>query len=517
MSEHLTPLDATFLELEQADESAHMHIGGIMVFDPLPSGGSPSREELCQHLLRRLGQLPRYGQRLSEPHTGGLSWPEWEDDPTFDIGRHVTRAALPSPGGYEELAEWSSGFFSQRLDRHRPLWEIALVEGLANGRWALAHKTHHSMVDGVGSVDVGHLILDATADAAPTAPSSPSSPSGASGDYAPSSLGADRQTSTGHRTPPGSLARLAHAWAGLVPTDTILHATQMGAHGVLHPREALSSARSAIDLIVREELHAAPHTSLNIPIGTRRRFDVVRIPLADLKEIKSSLGGTINDVVLAVTASGLRALLESRGEALPAEGLRAMVPMNVRIAGEHLALGNQISSLYVELPVAHADPVRRYRETVARSESLKSAGRQAAGSTAVIELTGLAPPVIHATIAQALYATRLFNVTITNVPGPQQTLYAFGAPLREVHPLVPLAAERAVGVAALSYDGNVFFGVVADRDTVPDLEVLVGALSASVEELLCAARADGVVPKDRAPRTSRPRRGPAVRDAEGMR
>ena len=190
--------------------------------------------------------------------------------------------------------------------------------------------------------------------------------------------------------------------------------------------------------------------------------------------------------------------------------------MNVRILGEHLALGNRISSLFLELPVAQADPVRRYRETVARSESLKSAGQQAAGSTAVLELTGLAPPVIHATIAQALYATRLFNVTITNVPGPQQTLYAFGAPLRELHPLVPLAPERAVGVAAMSYDGSVFFGVVADRDTVPDLEVLLRALGASVEELLSAARADGASPKDGTARASRPRR-PAARNADGVR
>ena len=516
MSEHLTPLDATFLELEQADESAHMHIGGVLVFDPLPDGGPPSREELCQHLESRLGQLPRYGQRLSEPHTGGLSWPEWEDDPAFDIRRHVTRAALPAPGGYEELTEWASGFFSQRLDRHRPLWEMAMVEGLADGRWALAHKTHHSMVDGVGSVDVGHLMLDATPGAGLAAPSSPSSVSGESGGHTPS-LGTDRQPSAGHPTAPGPLASLAHAWAGLLPAETILHAAEMGAHGVLHPREALRSARSALAMIVSEELHAAPHTSLNVPIGTRRRFDVVRVPLADLKEIKDSLGGTLNDVVLTVTTSGLRALLQSRGEPLPADGLRAMVPMNVRVASEHLALGNRISSLFLELPVVQADPVRRYHETVARSESLKSEGEQAAGTTAVIEIAGLAPPVVHATIAQALYATRLFNVTITNVPGPKQTLYAFGAPLREIHPLVPLAAEHAVGVAALSYDGNVFFGVVADRDTVPDLGVLLSALQASVQELLSAARAGGVGLKDSAPRASRPRRRPAARDADHAR
>ncbi len=529
MSEHLSALDATFLELEQADESAHMHIGTIMVFDPRPDGGSHSREELCQHLVSRLAELPRSRQRLSQPHTGGLSWPEWEEDPAFDIGRHVARAALPAPGGDEELGEWASGFFSVRLDRHRPLWEMALVEGLADGRWALATKTHHCMVDGVGSVDVGHLLLDVTPDAAPAAPSSPSAASGASGGHAPSSLDVHRPTSAAQPSASGSLASLARAWAGLLPVETILHAAQMGAHGVLHPREALRSARAALSIIVHEELRAAPHTSLNGPIGTRRRFDVVRVPLADLKEIKSSLGGTVNDVVLTATTSGLRALLESRGEALPAGGLRAMVPMNLRAASEHLALGNRISSLYVELPVAEADPVRRYHETVARAKSLKSDGQQAAGATAMIEITALAPPVIHATIAQALYATRLFNVTVTNVPGPQQTLYAFGAPMREVYPLVPLAAEHAVGVAAASYDGNVFFGVVADRDTVPDLEVLLSAVGASIGELLAvarahgaapadgAARADGAAPAHGAPGASRPRRRPAARNADGVR
>ncbi len=499
MSEHLTALDATFLELEEADESAHMHTGVIMVFDPRPDGGSPSHEEVCRYLASRLGQLPLYGQRLSEPHTGGMSWPEWQDDPAFDIDRHVARAALPAPGGDEELAEWASGFFSQRLDRHRPLWEMVLVEGLANGRWAIATKTHHCMVDGVGSADVGHLLLDTTPDAAPVVPSLPSLTSDGSGGHAPSSLDADHPTSSAHPTAPGSLARLAHAWAGLLPVDTFGRAAQMGAHGVLHPRDALRNARSALAVIVREELHAAPRTSLNVPIGTLRRFEIVRVPLADLKEIKNALGGTINDVVLALTTSGLRALLQSRGEALPAGGLRAMVPISVRAASEHLALGNRVSSLYVELPVAQADPMLRYHETVARSESLKAEGQQAAGTTAVIELAGLAPPVIHATMAQAIYATRLFNLTITNVPGPQQTLYALGAPMREVYPLVPLAAEHAIGVAAASYDGSVFFGVVADRDTVPDLDVLLSAMVASVEELLALARADRVALKDGAP------------------
>jgi diacylglycerol O-acyltransferase / wax synthase len=485
VSEHLTALDATFLELEQVDESAHMHIGGIMVFDELPGGGAPGREELAALLLARLGQLPRYRQRLSKIHTGGLSWPEWQKDPDFDIDRHLTRAAIPAPGGDTELQEWASSFFSQRLDRHRPLWEIVLVEGLADGRWALATKTHHCMVDGVGSVDVGQLMLDATPEG-----NEDTSPKGARSHRraaaAASSLEVPANGAQSGRD--GALASLAQAGADLVPVELLLQAARAGIQTALHPREALRSARSALGMILREELHGAPRTSLNQPIGTLRRFEVVRVPLADMREIRSSLGGTINDVVLTVTASGLRALLLSRGETLPVNGLRAMVPMNVRAASEHLALGNKISSLFVELPVIASDPVRRYRETVSLSQSLKSDGQQAAGTTAVIELAGLAPPVIHAAIAQALYATRLFNLTITNVPGPQQTLYAFGAPLRETYPLVPLAAEHAVGVAVLSYDGDMFFGVVADRDSVPDLDVMLVALRDSVDELKAIAR-----------------------------
>ena len=347
---------------------------------------------------------------------------------------------------------------------------------------------------------------------APVAAPQPPAASGGSGGGAPSPVVADRPTSSARPATPGSLARLAHVWGGLLPVETMVHATQMGVQGVLHPRDALSNARSALEVIVREELRPAPRTSLNVPIGTLRRFEVVRVPLADLKEIKNSLGGTINDVVLTATASGLRALLQSREEALPAAGLRAMVPINIRAASEHLALGNRVSSLYVELPVANADPVLRYHETVARSETLKSEGQQAAGTTAVIELAGLAPPVIHAAVARALYATRLFNVTITNVPGPQQTLYALGAPMREVYPLVPLAAEHAIGVAAASYDGSVFFGVVADRDTVPDLEVMLNALGASVEELLAVARARGVAVSDGATPPRPARRRPAARN-----
>jgi WS/DGAT/MGAT family acyltransferase len=494
MGDHLTALDATFLELEQADDSAHMHIGGILVFDPIPGGGAPTPEQLCAHLESRLHSLPRYSQRLSQPRTGGLSWPEWREDPTFELSRHITRAALPAPGGSRELQDWVSGFFSQRLDRHRPLWEMVIVEGLEGGGWALATKTHHCMVDGVGSVDVGHLILDAS-------PEPPAKTAGrritkrSRGANAPGAGEGDGagsgpvQPAKQGRTLPAPLASLARAWEGLVPSESLSQLAQMSVHGMLHPREALSSARDVAEVIVRDELNAAPGTSLNEPIGTRRRLEAVRVQLADMKEIKNALGGTVNDVALAITASGVRELLLSRGEALPAHGLRAMVPMNIRTASERLALGNKVSSLFVELPVEDADPLARYQDTVARSKRLKDDGHQAAGTSTMIGLTALAPPVLHATIAQALYAKRLFNLTITNVPGPQQTLYAFGAPLREIQPLVPLAADHAVGVAVMSYDGAVCFGVAADPDAVPDLDVMLAGMQESADALLACAHA----------------------------
>jgi diacylglycerol O-acyltransferase / wax synthase len=497
VSEHLTALDATFLELEEADDSAHMHIGGIMVFDALPDGRAPSHREICAHLEARLESLPRYRQRLSHPRTGGMNWPEWERDPHFELAGHVGRAALPAPGGEAELSEWASRFFSQRLDRHRPLWEMVIVEGLAGGRWALAHKTHHCMVDGVGAVEVGHVLLDADATAAPK-------------------RGVGRQraepaaSEASEADPPaasfarGPLEALSRAWAALLPLQAVVGATRLGAASALHPRVAMRRARAAVALVVRDELHAAPQTSINVPIGSRRRFEVIRVPLADLKEIKRVLGGTINDVVLASSASALRALFLSRGETLPASGLRAMVPMNVRIARDRRALGNRVSSLFLELPVTGASPMQRYAETVADSAAVKSDGSQAAGTDMVIELAGLAPPVIHASLARALYGTRLFNLTVTNVPGPQQTLYVLGAPLREIHPLVPLAAEHALGIAVLSYDGNVCFGIVADPDAVPDLDVVTSSLKGSVEDLLELARARSALPGERT-QTSRSR------------
>jgi diacylglycerol O-acyltransferase len=458
MTEHVTPLDATFLELEEADDSAHMHIGGLSTFEPPPGEGPPSIEALRLHLDERLGALPRYRQRLSEPHTGGLTWPSWEPEPHFDIDQHVHRAALPAPGGDAELMEWVGQYWSHRLDRSRPLWDIVLLEGLEGGRWALVNKTHHCMVDGVGSVDVGHLLLDTSPEPAGPPPEAPAV--------------REPEPDDDHD---GFLGGLPRAIAG---------AARAGAGMALHPnrlRDMLSRARAMTELILRDEVIAAPRTSLNVPIGTDRRFEVVRVPLAELKHIKSTLGGTVNDVALAAASGGLRRLMLSRGEE-PAHGMRAMVPVNVRTAGEHMALGNRITSLFVNLPVDDEATISRYAHVVDSAEGLKS-GTAALGGSTLIEMTGHAPPIVHTVLAQSLFASRLFNVTITNVPGPQTTLYALGSRLVEISGLVPLAAEHCVGIAVLSYDGHVTFGLIADRGTVPDLDVLRDGIEESLDEL----------------------------------
>jgi diacylglycerol O-acyltransferase / wax synthase len=467
-NDQLTALDATFLELEQMDDSALMHIGGALVFDPVPGKGTPTIENVREHLDQRLDLLPRYRQKLGVPRTGGLSWPTWERDQRFEIEAHVRHATLSAPGDESEFLDWISDFYSHRLDRSRPLWEIVLLDGLQDGRWALVSKTHHCLVDGVGSVDLVGLLLGE--DPAPGEPSSPHA--------------ADVKASGG-------------AWRGWLPhapapvgqvTDLGLAAARGSAHALTHPREALERWRGMIDLLLRDELIPAPSSSLNGPIGATRRIATVHVELQELKQIRSALGGTVNDVVLCSAAGALRELLLARGEDPPGQGLRAMVPVNIRGEGDDSELGNKVSSLFIDLPVAEADPLRRYELLIAATEKQKSGG-QARAASALTGLTELAPPVLHSGLARSLFAKRLFNVTITNVPGSPNRVSAFGAPMVDVVPMVPLAAEHALGIAVVSYAGGMTFGLCADRATVPDLDVLTDGIVASVRELAALALA----------------------------
>jgi diacylglycerol O-acyltransferase len=461
-AEQLSPLDAAFLELEEADEAAHMHIGWALVFDPPPEGERPSLERLRGQVRERLEALPRFQRRLSSPRVGRLSLPSWEPALDLDPGELIRHAVLPEPGGEAELMDWLGDFFSHRLDRTRPLWETTLLEGLEGGRWALVTKVHHCLIDGMSGVEVASILLDAEAEPAPG--------------EAPLAEAIAKLGGEGHDL--GRVARLRGVVGGAV---------RGGVAVARHPRgltSALAQSWAMAETLVRDELNAAPHTSLNESIGATRRFAAVDVPLEDLKRVKRELGGTVNDVALAATAGGLRRLFEAREEDV--EHVRAMVPVSLRAASESLALGNKVSSLFVDLAVAEPDPLLRYRKIAAASRELKS-GNAVAGTDAVIKLTGLAPPLIQSIVARLMFTPRLFNLTITNVPASPITLYALGAPLRRVVPLVPIFTGHALGVAVVSYDGDVTFGLNADRDAVPDLDAFRVGIEESLAELRQAA------------------------------
>jgi WS/DGAT/MGAT family acyltransferase len=462
MGKQLSMLDTMFLELEQVDESAHMHIGAALVFDPLPGGGTPDIAKLRENMRARVGILPRFAQQLSGPRAGPLTWLTWEPAKAFDLDAHVHRATLPAPGGGAELHEWLGDYWSHRLDRHRPLWDMTLLDGLYGGRWALATKTHHCLVDGVGSLDIGHLLLDTSPDAAMPPPQPLPDEDEGNGEH-------------GGRFwfSPGLLVRGARAGVG----------------SALHPRESLDRMRAAVDLVVREEVIGAPHSSLNGPMSGTRSFATVQFDLADVKAVKARLGGTVNDVVLALCTGGLRHLLLSRGDGLPERDLRAQVPVNIRTQDHEHTLGNELTSLFVELPVAEDDPMARYRRVVERAEQLK-AGGQRTGGKAIVDLANMGPPLAGELLARSMFGgTRMFNLTITNVPGPQQRLYAFGAPLVSILPLVPLFAGHTIGIAVVSYAGQVVFGLNADRMAAPDVGVLAEGIERSLTELTPVSRA----------------------------
>jgi len=457
--DRLTALDGTFIELEDADPSAHMHIGGILVFAPRPGTGPPTVNEVRAQLEARLDALPRYRQRLADTSAGTLTWQRWIEDERFDIAHHVTAATLAAPGGWEQMLGWAGEYFSRRLDRRFPLWEVVVVGSLGDDHWALVTKTHHCMVDGIGSVDAAHLLLDGIADALEVAP------------------GLDSPGNGGHLLP---------SWLSLGALAGVIGA---GVRAATHPLDPVRRAAALVELLVREEVRGAPTSSINEPIGPDRILRAVGVSLDEVRLVKQALGGTVNDVVLATVCSGLRDLLISRGEDLPEQGLRAMVPMDVRHEGEHVrGSGNHISSLFVDLPVAEDNPLARYEHIRESTAAVKSSS-QPLGTEAMLQIAGIAPPVLHHLIARTLFAKRLFNLTVTNVPGPQATLTAFGAPMKSVWPLVPLAADHALGIAIVSYDGQMTFGINADAASVGDVDVLAGGMTIALRELQRLAHA----------------------------
>jgi WS/DGAT/MGAT family acyltransferase len=472
--DRLTALDASFLHLEQAGQ-AHMHVAGVYVFE----GPAPGYDELVEHIAGRLDLVPRYRQRLAEvPLAQGR--PQWVDDPHFSPRYHVRHTALPDPGGQPELKRLVGRLMSQRLDRNKPLWEIWLVEGLDGGRFALVGKTHHALVDGVSGVDITGVLFDTARDPAPVARSAePWIPR-------PLPTGAQLLASAllERATIPGEIAR------GVRST-------------VRAPRRVMNSALNSlagIGAMARAGLSPAPHTVLNVPIGPHRRYEWVRADLQRFKAVKNALGGTVNDVVLATVALGLGGWLRERGEDTDGLELKAMVPVSVRAEVEQGALGNRVAAFYAPLPVGLKDPIEVLAAVHDATEELKGSG-QTVGAQVLTELVGFAPPTIMTQAARLVSRQRFFNLVVTNVPGPQFPLYVLGRRLEVIYPVVPLAQHQALGIAILSYDGNLGFGLLADLDALPDLPALARHLTGAMDAL---AEAAGLAPPPSRPR-ARPR------------
>jgi len=457
--DRLTGLDSSFLHLER--DSAHMHVAGCSVF----IGSAPSYDELLEAIASRLHLVPRYRQRLAfvPLHQGR---PVWVDDPHFKPQYHVRHTALPRPGGEAELKRLAGRVFSQALDRTRPLWELWLVEGLAGGRFAVLSKTHHALVDGISGVDIATVLFDASADPLPVAPP---------------------EHEWVARPLPSSAQLLADA---LLERATVPGEVARGVRATLRgPRTMATRAGRAlgsVSALAWTGLQAAPPSPFNVRIGPHRRFTWVRGDLGEFKAIKNELGGTVNDVVLAVVAGALGRYMRLHGSSTDGTELRAMVPVSVRADIERGALGNRVAAMWVTLPVGPADAGDRLREVSSAMDGVKQSG-QAVGAEILTRVSGFALPTIMAQAARLQARQRLFNLVVTNVPGPQFPLYLLGRELESIYPMVPLAENTALGVAILSYNGQLNFGLVGDFDAMADLETLADELRSSIDELAAAA------------------------------
>ena len=481
--DRLSGLDSSFLHLE--GDAAHMHVGGCAVFE----GTAPAYEDLVEQIVSRLHLVPRYRQRLAfVPFEQGR--PVWVDDPHFNVIYHVRHTALPRPGGDEELRRLTGRVFSQALDRSRPLWEVWLVEGLAEDRFALLSKTHHALVDGISGVDIATVLFDVSSDPMPVPPPEH--------EWIP-------------RPIPSKAQLLADALLerATVPSE-IVRGVRSTLRGPRHMASRLGNALAGVGALAWTGLQSAPPSPFNVRIGPHRRFTWVQGNLAEFKQVKNALGGTVNDVVLAVVAGALGRYMRVHGHPTEEVVLRAMVPVSVRAEVERGVLGNRVAAMWAPLPVGITDPVRRLAELREAMDGIKESG-QAVGAQVLTELTGFAPPTIMAQAARLQARQRLFNLVVTNVPGPQFPLYMLGRKLDALYPMVPLAENTALGIAIISYNGQLNFGLTADYDALADVETLAEELRSSIEELVAVAEAangNGAGPQ---PRRSR---GRAVRAVE---
>ena len=407
-----------------------------------------------------LPQVPRYRKRVL-PVPGHLARPVWVDDPDFDLTYHVRRSALPRPGNEEQLLDLVARLFSRPLDHARPLWEAYLVEGLSRNRVALVTKTHQALVDGVSTVDIGQLILD----------TGPQLPDGHPDDgWRPRRL-------------PGRTVLALDAVRETIgrPREVIENLRSAATDAVATVRKVAGAVGALIDTVgtVARPASSGP---LNVPISGQRRFAVARARLDDLRGVRAEHGGTVNDVVLAVVSGALRTWLLSRGEPVTSSTtLRALVPLAVRDeSGQH---DNKVTPYLVDLPVGEPNPVVRLQHI---SHAMQAHTDSAVAASALLGVGGLSPPTLHALGARAAatFSKRIFNLVVTNVPGPQVPLYAGTALLTEAFPIVPLVRNQALAVGVTSYDGGVYFGLTGDRDALSDVDTMAKMIEESVDELV---------------------------------
>ncbi len=465
MPPRLSALDASFLYLEEA--TTPMHVGAVSLFRRPREGFD--YEGLVDLIEQRIPLVPRYRQKVRHV-PGNLARPVWVDDPDFDIAYHVRRSALPKPGSDEQLTELVARLMSRPLDHTRPLWEMYLVEGLADGRSAVLTKTHQAMVDGISAIDIGQVILDVSPQ-----------PRAVTED-----LWMPRNEPTDGQLLWGAVAE-AVARPGVV-VDNI----RAGVGDAAATAGKVVGAAGQLVSMVAKAGRRAPGTPLNVAISAQRRFGIARTPLDDYRKIRAAHGCSVNDVVLSVVAGALRDWLLSRGEPVTSSAsVRAMVPLSVRgevdvpSSASAGSLGNRVSSFLVDLPVGEPSPVvRLHHVTHAMREHTATA--QSVGAEALVRIGGFAPPTLHALGARAAsgFSKRIFNLVVTNVPGPQFPLYAAGARMLEMFPVVPLAKGQALAIGLTSYNGGVYYGFNGDRDAMHDVDVLAGLVSESLDELL---------------------------------
>ncbi|HLM09554.1 MAG TPA: wax ester/triacylglycerol synthase family O-acyltransferase [Thermoleophilaceae bacterium] len=457
--DRLSAIDASFLHQEK--QASHMHVGALVIFD----GPPPSREEFCAHIGSRLPLVPRYRQKLATPRLE-MGRPFWIDDPSFNLDYHARHTALPKPGSEDQLRQLVGRIFSQRLDRSKPLWEVWLVQGLEGGRFALISKTHHALVDGVSGVDIATVLFDLQ----PT----PAEPPASDG-WTPA-------------PEPSGVELVAEGVKGLLRTPFDLAGRAIGAAQRLgRSLEQLREAAEGVGEVVWAGMNPAPDVPLNVPIGPHRRVWWVQSRLADFKEVKNALGGTVNDAVLTVVAGALGRWLRTRGIRTEGMELRALVPVSIRAEDEHGTLGNRIAAMRGPLPVYVDDPVERL-EIVRESMGNLKQSKQALGAEVIAGLQDFAPPTLLAQASRVNFSTRLFNLIVTNVPGPQFPLYMLGREMEEIVPIAFLPENHALAIAIMSYNGKLDFGLLGDYDAMPDLEQFGTYLDESLEELLAVAR-----------------------------